>query len=145
MRHSIRSLDRILKGEATRPEALRAGSIDVPVAGLSFVHAGGADHHPGVARPVHGILVGLGGDYRQALAFNAGMFAVASLAAQLLLRRWYRPLVARNPRHRMLLRAWLVIYAFVGVQTAWVLRPFVRPSRRPGELLPLRRRLGQRV
>ena len=64
-------------------------------------------------------------DYRQALAFNTLMFAVASFAAQLLLRRWYRPLVARNSRHRMLMRAWLVIYAFVGVQTAWVLRPFV--------------------
>ena len=64
-------------------------------------------------------------DYRQALAFNALMFAAASLAAQFLLRRWYRPLVARNPRHRALMRAWLVIYAFVGIQTAWVLRPFV--------------------
>ena len=64
-------------------------------------------------------------DYRQALAFNALVFAAASIAAQALLRRWYRPLVARNPRHRVLLRAWLVIYAFVGIQMAWVLRPFV--------------------
>jgi hypothetical protein len=53
------------------------------------------------------------------------MFAVASFAAQLLLRRWYRPLVARNSRHRVLLRSWLVIYAFVGIQMGWVLRPFV--------------------
>src|SRR5688572_30141952 len=37
MRQWIRSLDRILKGDATRPEALRAGSIDVPLGGLSFV------------------------------------------------------------------------------------------------------------
>jgi hypothetical protein len=64
-------------------------------------------------------------DYRQALAFNAIVFAAASVAAQALLRRWYLPLVARNPRHRVLLRAWLVIYAFVGIQMAWVLRPFV--------------------
>ena len=64
-------------------------------------------------------------DYDQALAFNALAFGVASVAAQALLRRWYRPLVARNPRHRVLLRAWLVIYAFVGIQMAWVLRPFV--------------------
>ena len=64
-------------------------------------------------------------NYRQALAFNAFVFAVASFAAQLLLRRWYRPLVARNGRHRVLLRSWLVIYAFVGIQMAWVLRPFV--------------------
>ena len=64
-------------------------------------------------------------DYQQALAFNALMFAVASVAAQFLLRRWYRPLVLRNPRHRVLLRAWLLIYAFVGIQMGWVLRPFI--------------------
>jgi hypothetical protein len=64
-------------------------------------------------------------DYDVALVFNALVFGVASVAAQSLLRRWYRPLVARNPRHRALLRAWLVIYAFVGIQVAWTLRPFV--------------------
>jgi hypothetical protein len=64
-------------------------------------------------------------DYAQALMFNALMFAVASFAAQLLLRRWYRPLILRNARHRVLMRVWLVIYAFVGIQMAWVLRPFV--------------------
>jgi hypothetical protein len=37
MRHWIRALDRVLKGEATRPDALRAGSIDIPLGGLSFV------------------------------------------------------------------------------------------------------------
>jgi hypothetical protein len=37
MRHWIRALDRVLKGEATRPDALRAGSIDIPLAGLSVV------------------------------------------------------------------------------------------------------------
>lgn len=31
----IRSLDRLLKGEATRPEALRRGTIDVPLGGLA--------------------------------------------------------------------------------------------------------------
>jgi hypothetical protein len=65
------------------------------------------------------------GSYRPAILFNAAMFAIASFAAQWLLRRWYAPLIARNVRHRILLRVWLVIYAFVGVQMAWVLRPFV--------------------
>jgi hypothetical protein len=37
MRQWIRSLDRVLKGEATRPDALRAGSIDIPLGGLSVV------------------------------------------------------------------------------------------------------------
>lgn len=64
-------------------------------------------------------------DYEAALLFNALIFALASVAAQLLLRRWYRPLIARNPRHRALLRTWLLIYAFVGIQAAWSLRPFV--------------------
>jgi hypothetical protein len=82
--------------------------------------------------------------YRPAILFNAAMFAVASFAAQGLLRRWYAPLVARNPRHRLLLRTWIVIYAFVGVQMAWVLRPFVGDPEPAHPLLP-HRRLGQRV
>jgi hypothetical protein len=64
-------------------------------------------------------------NYNIALLFNAGMFTVASFSGQWMLRRSYRPLLARNPRHRTLLRAWLVIYAFVGIQMAWVLRPFI--------------------
>src|SRR5436190_18108470 len=34
---SIKSLDRILKGEATRVATLRSGSLDVPLGGLSVV------------------------------------------------------------------------------------------------------------
>ena len=69
--------------------------------------------------------------YEAALMFNAAMFAVASFAGQWMLRRFYRPLVARNPRHRVLLRGWLIIYAFVGIQMGWVLRPFVGVPGRP--------------
>lgn len=65
------------------------------------------------------------GDYHEAILFNAAMFAVASVAAQRLLRRHYRPLVARDLRHRWLVRIWIGVYAFVGVQMGWVLRPFV--------------------
>jgi hypothetical protein len=64
-------------------------------------------------------------NYDYALIFNGGMFAVASLTAQWLLRRRYQPLIARHPRHRTLLRVWLLIYVFVGIQMAWVLRPFL--------------------
>ena len=35
------------------------------------------------------------------------------------------PLIARNPKHRWMLRTWIVIYIFVGIQMAWVLRPFI--------------------
>ena len=64
-------------------------------------------------------------DYQLAILFNAGMFTIASFTAQILLRRYYRPLIARQPRHRWLLRLWLIIFAFVGIQMGWVLRPFL--------------------
>jgi hypothetical protein len=63
--------------------------------------------------------------YEAAILFNGLMFGVASFAGQWLLRGYYRPLIARNARHRVLLRVWLVIYVFVGVQMGWVLRPFI--------------------
>lgn len=52
------------------------------------------------------------------------LFAVATFAAQKVLARHYAPLVARDPRHRVALRAWLVLFVFAGIQMAWVLRPF---------------------
>lgn len=55
---------------------------------------------------------------------DGGAFALATLAAQQVLARHYRPLVARQPRHRLALRCWLLLFAFAGVQLAWVLRPF---------------------
>ena len=64
-------------------------------------------------------------DHDNATLFNAAMFAVASMSAQWILRRYYKPLIARNPRHRWMLRLWLLIYAFVGIQMGWVLRPFL--------------------
>ncbi len=71
------------------------------------------------------------GSYQAAILFNAAMFAVASLAAQGLLRGYYRPLIARNPKHRYLLWAWIVAYSFVGIQMGWMLRPFVGSPNTP--------------
>jgi len=70
-------------------------------------------------------------DYRSAILFNALMFAVASFGAQGLLRRAYRPLIAKDPRHRWLLRMWIVLYAFVGIQMGWILRPFIGDPGQP--------------
>ncbi len=71
-------------------------------------------------------------DYRPAILFNGIMFGLASFAGQWHLRRAYRPLIARNSRHRLLLRGWLVLYIFVGIQMGWVLRPFIgEPTRAP--------------
>ena len=63
--------------------------------------------------------------YPAAILFNGGMFAVAVGAAGVVLRRAYGGLIAAHPRHRFMLLAWLVAYAFIAVQMAWVLRPFV--------------------
>ena len=70
-------------------------------------------------------------DYHEATLFNALMFAVASGAAQWVLRRRYAPLVAKDRRHRWMMRGWLVVYAAVGVQMGWVLRPFVGQPGKP--------------
>jgi hypothetical protein len=50
---------------------------------------------------------------------------LASFAGQHLLRGFYRPLIARNWRHRRMLWTWLALYVFVGIQMAWTLRPFL--------------------
>jgi hypothetical protein len=34
-------------------------------------------------------------------------------------------LITRRPRHRALLRAWIGLYVFIGIQMAWIMRPFV--------------------
>jgi hypothetical protein len=64
-------------------------------------------------------------DYHEATAFNALMFGIASIAAQSQLRRRYRALEEANPRHTTLRRVWVVLYAFVGIQMGWFLRPFI--------------------
>jgi hypothetical protein len=66
-----------------------------------------------------------GFDYSSAILFNAFIFAVASFGGQLDLRRSYRALVARHSLHRWMQPLWLVIFAFVGIQMGWVMRPFL--------------------
>jgi len=72
-----------------------------------------------------------GSTYQPAILFNGVMFAVASFGAQWMLRREYEPLVRKDARHRWMLRTWMFIYVFVGIQMAWVLRPFVGDPRAP--------------
>lgn len=64
-------------------------------------------------------------DHNGRILFNAMVFAIASAAAQLVLRREYRELITINPAHRRMLWTWLIVHAFVAVQAAWVLRPFI--------------------
>jgi hypothetical protein len=73
------------------------------------------------------------GDYGDALRFNGMMFAIACFAGQWLLRDHYRLLVERDARHRRMYWLWLVIYIFVAIQMAWILRPFVGDPNAPVE------------
>jgi hypothetical protein len=63
--------------------------------------------------------------YTVALLYNGIVFAIATLAGHLTMMRYYRPLIVRQPAHRGALVGWGVTYSFVGIQTAWMLRPFV--------------------
>jgi hypothetical protein len=72
-----------------------------------------------------------GSQYQPAILFNGLMFGIASFSAQWILRRDYTPLIARNSKHRWMLRTWIIIYVFVGIQMAWVLRPFIGDPRAP--------------
>lgn len=70
-------------------------------------------------------------DYTTAILFNGIMFGVASYGAQIALRRFYAPLIARDSRHRVTLKIWLILYAFVGIQMGWTLRPFLGDVNQP--------------
>ncbi len=64
-------------------------------------------------------------NYRAALLFNAGAFAVATIAGHVVMLRYYRALILRHRHHRIMLYTWILLYAFVGIQMGWTLRPFV--------------------
>ncbi|MEZ6049458.1 MAG: hypothetical protein R3C11_28540 [Planctomycetaceae bacterium] len=72
-------------------------------------------------------------NYSRAILFNGVMFAIASLSAQLILLKFYRPLIHKNKLHRLMLILWLLIYCFVGIQMGWVLRPFIGSPHEPVE------------
>ncbi|HVJ80426.1 MAG TPA: hypothetical protein VNC50_05090 [Planctomycetia bacterium] len=72
-------------------------------------------------------------DYNAAVLYHGAPFLVASLAGQRALVRGYRPLIARNSRHRIAAILWLLAYVFVAIQLAWNLRPFVGSPRLPVE------------
>lgn len=97
------------------PEAVRA--LMATQAGLAIILAALA--------PFTLLWYASNSNYQAAILFNGLMFCLASLSAQCLLRRYYQPLIARNNQHRWLLRLWLLLYGFVGIQMAWVLRPFI--------------------
>ena len=73
--------------------------------------------------------------YQLAILFNAAMFGLASVAAQILLRNYYQKLINRDPRHRWMVRLWIFVFAFVGIQAGYVLRPFIGNPETPTSFL----------
>ena len=70
-------------------------------------------------------------NYGAAIVFNGLMFAIAWITSQIVLRRYYAALIRRSPAHRTMLYVWFLLYAFVGTQMGWVLRPFVGDPNSP--------------
>lgn len=70
-------------------------------------------------------------DYPTAVFANGALFALASVSSQIVVFRYYAPLIRREPAHRKMLAVWLCMYVFVGMQAAWVLRPFIGNPARP--------------
>jgi hypothetical protein len=85
----------------------------------------------GALAPVTALMNVTEGDYRLVQAWSTAMFALAAWNARLPLARAYAPLEAAGPVHRRLRLAWTVLYAFVCVQMAWDLRPFVGDPTQP--------------
>jgi len=79
----------------------------------------------GCLAPVTALWYASCGDYSLAVFFNGVMFAVASFTAQVVMVRYYRPLIRRERRHAVMIVLWLCLYVFVGIQMGWVLRPFI--------------------
>jgi hypothetical protein len=73
--------------------------------------------------------------YALAILFNAAMFGLASVSAQVLLRGYYEKLIERSRRHQWMVRMWIFVYAFVGIQAGYVLRPFIGDPSAPPTFL----------
>jgi hypothetical protein len=71
--------------------------------------------------------------YGQAMTINIFVFLAAGWCAQKVLRGACRRFEG-EPRHRLLLRSWIWFYGFVGLQLAWMLRPFIGHPQEPVEL-----------
>jgi uncharacterized membrane protein YqjE len=82
--------------------------------------------------PITAIIYVSTDDYQFATLMNGLQFAVATIGGQWTLTRHYRPLIQANPRHRLAKSTWLILYVFIAIQMAWVLRPFIgAPSLSP--------------
>ena len=75
--------------------------------------------------------------YAASIMLNAIFFAIASFTSQAALRYRYRTLIQRDPMHRWMLWTWLILFALVGIQMGWIMRPFIgNPNQSPAFLRP---------
>lgn len=68
---------------------------------------------------------GSSANYVHAILFNGLLFGLAAAVRHVVFRRRVGEMELRHHRHRLLLRLWFLLSAFVGVQAGWILRPFV--------------------
>ena len=85
--------------------------------------------------PITGLMNISTTNYGFIVLWSGIMFAVASALGHWRMRQEYRALIAGHPRHRQLLRVWTTLYVFVGIQMAWVLRPFVGDPTKPFQIV----------
>lgn len=97
------------------PQALRALLATQATVGLAL----------GSLAPYTALWYASSDNYRLAVLSNGAIFAIASFMGQWALGEHYGPLIRNDPRHRPVLRAWLIVYVFVGIQMGYVLRPFI--------------------
>ncbi len=78
------------------------------------------------------------GDYQFFKLLNVAIFSIAGVTGLLHLLQGMRMLSLRDRRgirsRRWVLRLWILLYAFVGSQLAWTLRPFFGAPETPFEL-----------
>ncbi len=55
----------------------------------------------------------------------AACFTAAAIASLFVPARVYKAQGLNTPVHRVLLTIWILLYAFVGIQLGWILRPFI--------------------
>ena len=70
-------------------------------------------------------------NYPGVVLWSALMFGVASLSGHFRLRQHYADLIRAARGHKALLWLWTALFMFVGIQMAWMLRPFVGAPDQP--------------
>lgn len=75
--------------------------------------------------PVIAVAYTAGPSIHWATLTNLAAFAAATAAGSIAQWRAYAPLRSASRRHHAGLAAWTILTALVGVQTSWVLRPFI--------------------